>query len=278
MSRIDDYLNLVADPDADALVVGHPADDALIALLAHVACSDGTLDDKEVDFLLKVFPGRDPDDLRDWARMAAAQELDLAAVAAALPSEEERWTGLRFAARMAWKDGVLADEEMDLLARLARGLALPDGALDRVIGETVARADRAPNLDRVRNVLDDVHWRAVLRDDNPLTGSLAQVVPDEAVSVGRIGLEQVEMLGFYDTGLAGRFREGMAYVKWTDIVAWSRVPLLGASVTLRTESGHTFTLVDRRLAGLTLFLDHLFAVDEAPKETPAPVIRQVRGG
>jgi hypothetical protein len=278
MPRIDDYLDLVADPEADALTPGHPADDALISLLAHVAFSDGLVDDAEVDFLLRLFPGRDPDELREWAATAGSGELDLDAVADALPTTEERWTGLRFAARMAWKDGVLTDEEMAFLSTLARRLALPDGALDRVIGETVARTRRAPDPTRVREILEGIKWRAVLSDERPLTGPLGAVVPDGAVGVGRIGLEQVEMLGFYDLGLAGRFREGMAFLEWADIVAYSRVPVLGASVILRTESGHAWTLVDRRLNGLTTFLDRLFDVDDdEPRDTQPPVIRQVRG-
>ena len=65
---------------------------------------------------------------------------------------------------------------------------------------------------------------------------------------------------------------------WSDIVAYSRVPMLGASVILRTESGHTWTLVDGRLTGLVAFLDRLFGVDDSPRKTTPPVIRQTRGG
>ena len=278
MARIDDYLDLVADPDAtDALVSGHPADDALIALLAAVAFSDGSVDDHELAFLLRLFPGRDPDALREWATTAGKAPLDLRALADALPSDEERWTGLRFAARMAWKDGVLAEEEMDLLADLARGLGLPDGALNRVVAETVGQSLRPPDVTRVRDCLAQVKWKAVLQDDQPCSGPLSKIVPEGATGIARIGLEQVETLGFYDKGLAGRFREGLAFLPWSDIVAYSRVPMLGASVVVRTESGHKWTLVDGRLTGLVSFLDRLFGVEEAPRRTEPPVIRQTRG-
>ena len=278
MARIDDYLDMVADPHAtDALVSGHPADDALIALLAAVAFSDGSVDDHELAFLLRLFPGRDPDELREWAIAAGTTPLDLEALASAMPTDEERWTGLRFAARMAWKDGVLAEEEMDLLAALARGLGLPEGALDRVVSETVGQSLRPPDTTRVRDCLNQVKWRAVLKDDQPCSGPLTQVVPQGAEGIARIGLEQVETLGFYDKGMAGRFREGMAFLPWSDIVAYSRVPMLGASVVIRTESGHKYTLVDGRLTGVVSFLDRLFGVLDGPRKTEPPVIRQTRG-
>lgn len=278
MARIDEYLDLVADPNAtDALVPGHPADDALIALLAAVAFSDGEVDDAELAFLLRLFPGRDPDELREWAIDAGTTPLNIEALGTALPTSEERWTGLRFAARMAWKDGVLAEEEMALLTELASGLGLADAALDRVIKETIGQSLRPPDTSRVRDCLGQVKWKAVLRDDRPCSGPLAKVVPKEASGIARIGLEQVETLGFYDKGLAGRFREGMAFLPWSDIVAYSRVPVLGASVVLRTESGHKWTLVDGRLTGLIAFLDRLFGVEDAPRSTAPPVIRQTRG-
>jgi hypothetical protein len=278
MARIDDYLQMVADPSAaDALVPGHPADDALIALLAAVAFSDGSVDDSELEFLLRLFPGRDPAELRDWAIAAGETPLDIGALAGALPSNEERWAGLRFAARMAWKDGILAEEEMTLLESLSDGLGLPQGALDRVIAETMGQSLRPVDTSRVRDCLSQVKWKAVLRDDNPCSGPLSQVVPKDVVGIARIGLEQVETLGFYDKGLAGRFREGLAFLPWTDIVAYSRVPMLGASVVVRTESGHKWTLVDGRLTGLVAFLDRLFGVEDKPRTTQPPVIHQTRG-
>lgn len=278
MARIDEYLEFASDPEAtDALVSGHPADDALIALLAATAFSDGDVDDNELAFLLRLFPGRDPDALRQWAIEAGDADLDMEALCQALPTDEERWTGLRFAARMAWKDGVLADEEMELLAALVRGLGLPDGALDRIVAETIGQSLRPVDPTRIRECLDTVKWKAVLKDYNPLSGVLSRVVPGGARGLGRIGLEQVETLGFYDTGLAGRFREGMAFLQWTDIVAYSRVPMLGASVVLRTESGHKWTLVDGRLTGLITFLDRLFQVAEDPRPSSAPIITQTRG-
>ena len=50
------------------------------------------------------------------AEALAREASPAVAVARALPTAEERWKGLRFAARMAWKDGELQDEERSFLA------------------------------------------------------------------------------------------------------------------------------------------------------------------
>ena len=84
MPRVDDYLNLVDDPKRHGFTPGHPADDALIALLAHMAFSDGEVHERELDFLQRVLPGRHGADLRMWAMAAGARPLDLDAVAAAV--------------------------------------------------------------------------------------------------------------------------------------------------------------------------------------------------
>ena len=70
------------------------------------------LPDAEVEFLSRVLPGRDPDALRQWAITMGSRPFDYRVVAKVLPTEEERWKGLRFAARMAWKDGVLVIVEV----------------------------------------------------------------------------------------------------------------------------------------------------------------------
>jgi len=86
------------------------------------------VDDRELEFMSKVLPGRDPEEMREWIRQQGSTDLDLELVAEALPTQEERWTGLRFAARMAFKDGVLADQERELLARCGVSHTLVDAA------------------------------------------------------------------------------------------------------------------------------------------------------
>ena len=80
MPRVNDYLDLVDTPSRQGLTPGDPADDALIALLAHVAFTDGEVDEQELDFLEKVLPGRDREELLAWAETAGSVPLDLAEV------------------------------------------------------------------------------------------------------------------------------------------------------------------------------------------------------
>ena len=136
MARVDEYLERVDNPRLPALTPDNPADAVLLAMLAHVSFADGLVDDAEVAFLSRVLPGRDPDALRQWAITMGSRPFDYRVVAKVLTTEEERWKGLRFAARMAWKDGVLENEERIVLDSLSYALELPPGAVDRVIHPT----------------------------------------------------------------------------------------------------------------------------------------------
>ena len=266
MTRVDDYLNLVDDPSRRRLTPGHPADDALIALLAHVAFSDGVVDDQELGFLQRVLPDRDRAALKTWAISAGSQPLSLEAVARALPTVEERWKGLFFASRMAWKDGEVQPQERTLLDRLADALELPEGAVDRVLDTLQGRAHGRLHRDRILNELERFKWDAVQLAGGNLASDLVEVVPDGLVPVARIGLDKVEVAAIFEEGVAGRFLEGNAFLRWDDLVTYTRVPVLGASVQFHTESGRTWTLVDHRMRGLGTLVDRLFREDREERE------------
>lgn len=277
MPRVDDYLNLVDDPKRQGFTPGHPADDALIALLAHMAFSDGEVHERELDFLQRVLPGRHGSDLRMWAMAAGARPLDLDAVAAALPTPEEAWKGLRFAARMAWKDGMIADAEVELLTRLAGALELPEAAVQRVLDETEGHVVTEVTAEKVKETILGLNWDSVQLATGPLMSDLQAAVPEGYQPVVRVGLEKVEVLGVFAEGVAGRFLEGLAFVHWRDIVTYSRVPVLGASVQIHTETGRTWTLVDTRLRGLGRLFDRLFAIDRGEEAShEAPVVTPLR--
>jgi len=277
MGRVDDYLEWAEDPTAEGLVLGDPADEALIALLVQVAFSDGVVDDRELSFLNKVLPGRDPDQMREWIQMQGSTDLDLQLVAEALPTVEERWTGLRFAARMAFKDGVLAQQERDLLAHLATTLELPKNALQRVLDEMEGRVRVKVTTTRLEEALASNQWKAVQHGTGDMRSTLNALVPEGATVAGRIGLDNIEVLGLTDQGVVGRFREGEAFVPWDDIVTYSRVPTFGAAIRIHTESGRRWTLVDHRLNGLGAFFDKLFGTQEQRPRGPGPNVIQVRG-
>lgn len=276
MSRVDEYLELVDDPTHQALTPGHPADDALLALLVHVAFSDGTVDAGEVGFLQRVLPGRKPDQLVAWVEQVGSMPLNLEAVASALPTTEERWKGLRFAARMAWKDGAIQDEERALLTKLGLALDLGVRAVDQVLAEMQGKGGGQVESDRLVKELAGITWNAVEILDEPVVGPIAQVAPEGSKPVRVLALDDVIVMGFYPTGLAAHFLEGTAFIAWGDLVTYTRVPTFGAAVQLHTEDGRSWTLVDARLRGLTLLLDRLFGA-ERPRKGSAPSVVQVRG-
>jgi len=277
MARASDLLALVDDPSRQGLTVGDPADDALIALLAHVAFADGTVDDRELDFLQKVLPGRDREALRAWASEAGTMDLDLEIVAESLPETEERWACLRFAARMACKDGVIAEPEARLLERLVQAFELPEEAIARVIDEVRGLAGGTVPAKRLAEAVGSLSWRAVQHGTGVMRSDLRALVPRDAEVVHRIGLDNVEVLGFTTKGLVGRFLEGNAFLPWDDIVAYTRVPTLGASVQIVTEFGRRWTLVDHRLNGLGALFDRLYGKRKPSRPASPPRIQQVKG-
>jgi hypothetical protein len=274
MARVDEYLALLRG-ESNSLETGHPADDAMLALLVHVAFSDGHVDDHELAFLQRVLPGRDEESLRTWVQAACADPIDLIAVAKALPTQDERWKGLRFASRMAWKDGYLAVEEQSLLERLADALALPDGAVERTLQETAPRSTPL-EADKIIAALQSMKWSAVqLAGGDLASDDLKEVVPAGAKMVCRVGLENVEMLAVFDHGVVARFREGISFLPWDDIVTYTRGFGLGTSVQLHTEDGQRHTLVDSRLSGIAVLLDRLFGLEREKGEPP--VVELMRG-
>ncbi|MFT7517895.1 MAG: DnaJ-domain-containing protein 1 [Kiritimatiellia bacterium] len=268
MPRVDDYLDLVDNPARQALTVGHPADDALLALLVHMAFSDGAIDEGELDFLSKVLPGREPGQLRAWVEQVGAGGLDISAVAAALPTIEERWKGLRFAARMAWKDGHIQDEERILLLSLARGLGFTAVAVDQVLHEMQGHADHGVDPKLIASSLESMAWDSVQILSEPLGGQIARVAPAGSELVRSIALDQVVVLALYSQGMSAHFMEGTTFILWSDIVTYTRVPTFGAAVQIHTENGRTWTLVDARLRGLSTLIDRLYGT--APRERSAP--------
>lgn len=277
MARVDEFLAVVEDPYRRALEPGNPADGALLALLAVVAFADGEVDDHELAFLQRVLPGRDPAALRAWAQESGRRPLDLRAVARALPTPEDRWKGLRFGVRMAWKNGELADEERALLTRLAGALELPAGAIDRVLAEVAGRGGAVVDPTALVRAVDAIAWDTLERAKGPLdSDDLRTVVPPGAAPVLRGKLDGVEVIAFFREGLCARFREGAAYLPWRDIVTYTRVPTLAAAVQLHTEDGRVWTLADLRMARLGTLLDRLYGASR-PSGSGAPKVEHVRG-
>lgn len=275
MAHDDEFLDLVDDPGHPVLEPGNPADAALLTLMAQVAVSDGTVDDRELAFLQRVLPNRDRAALKDWAIRAGGQAIDLRAFARALRTPEERWKGLRFAVRMAWKDGVLHDEERGFLGRLVEALELPDGSLERALNDISGRGAKVIQAKRITAAFHGIRWDSVDWAEGGLEDDLAAVVPKGATAVIRVGIDDVEALGLYQEGIAARFQEGAAWLPWNEIVTYTRGASLGVAVRLHTEES-SWTLSDFRLAGVGLLLDRIYGASSRPS-SPPPRVELLRG-
>ena len=261
-------------------VPGRPADDALLSLLASMACSDGTVHSKELDFLTNV--RRDLPDraaVEAWAK-AHARPRDLSQLSMRITTPDDRWKTLRFAARMAWKDGEIAASEQKFLRDLAAALTLPPAAVTRVIREMQPDDGKTFTAERILRTLLDVHWDAVQLASGALVSEdLVGVSPPRSDVVARVGLEKVEVMALCTDGLVARFQEGPSFLAWKDLVTYTRERGLGEALRLHTEDGRKYTLVDQRLAGLAIVLDRLFDRESGTSRdaTPAPKIDTLRG-
>lgn len=255
MTRLNDAITLLESYAGSTIRAGAPSDDALITLLVVMAASDGTLDDEELALLRRLLPLPD-DALRDYVRQRARGGIDLDAIAAALDTDDRRWTALRFAARMAQTDDHLDPAERKLLDDLAVALALPEGAVDRALHET-GSPDRLHTA-ILRQQLDRLQWDAAQFADGPVESTdLVPLVPQGATAVCRVGVDSAEVLGIYEEGLVGRFLEGPDFLRWSEIVSANRGQGLESSVRIVAEDGRIRSLVDARLGAVALLIDRL---------------------
>jgi DnaJ-domain-containing protein 1 len=277
MPKLVDDLELAS---GGGLVPGRPADDALLTLLASMACSDGAVHRNELAFLSVLRRDLDGDALERWVR-GHARPLDLAALSNAIDSPDDRWKTLRFAARMAWKDGELAASEQAFLRKLAAALTLPAAAVDRVLSEMRPDDGKTFTAERILHALLDTQWHSVQLASGALVSEdLVGVSPPRLDVVARVGLEKVEVMALCTAGLVARFQEGPSFLPWPELVTYTRSRGLGEALRLHTEDGRSHTLVDARLAGLALVLDRLFDRSEGNAErdrAAGPKIDTLRG-
>ena len=277
MARVDDFLNLVDDPSRRSLGAEDPADRALLELMVHVAFSDGVVAPKELDFLQKVLPGRSEADLLSWVKKTASRPFNFEAINEALVTVEERLKGLRFAARMAWKDGSIQAEEREFMDGLAKAWGLESAAVERVFAEIQVQISGAVDRKHLVETIKSASWGAVQVAGGQIESDLKIHAPAHLKPIARLGLDQIEVGAIYQEGFVARFMEGVNYIPWKEMVAYTRVATLGASLQIHTESGRTWTLVDTRLRGFAAFFDRLYSQGLENKSTRKPVITQTRG-
>lgn len=259
MSGVQDVVKLLESHAGSRIKPGDPADDALLELLVHIACSDGVVDDTEIALLEAVLPGWSQERLRTFIDEVTAKPLDLDDLASHLETDDQRWNALRFAARMAHRDETIEDEEQGFLDRLASALGLPADAVDRVHRENAT--GRLERLDPIllRRLIDAYPWEAAdFADGGVMSADLVPMVPEGATPIVRVGVDAAEVMGIYDMGLVARFLEGPAFLRWRSIVTTSRGAGLESSVRIHTDDGRIWSLVDARMSGIQLILDRLY--------------------
>ena len=259
MAPMDEQLELTAH-SRSVFRDDNPSDEALLALLAYMASSDGDVHERELAFLGRLLPDRRSEDLREWALAhQAAGELDIAFVCSRIRAGADQWTCLRFAARMAWKDGSVDPDEQKLLDQLVAGFGLPSSAVDRVLRE-MAPFDAAKfSRERIIDAMKDPRWDTVQMAGGPMVSpDLIAVLPADVSVVVRLGIDRIEVAGLGTGGIVARFRDGPAFVSWDDLVSYTRSLSLGAALTLHTEDGRAYHFVDARLGGLAMVFDRLF--------------------
>jgi len=270
MARVDQYLALIDDPGVPSLGRPHPDDDVLLALLVHLAFSDGVVQGDEFALLKRVRPDLDDGELMMWAMEEAGRPLDAEGLARVLASPQDRWSGLRFAARMVCLDGDVAEEELTELRRLAELLELPLARVQEAVDEIVASGMTHP--DALTDALRHMFWDTLVPDRDELESDLASVVPEGAGAVCRVLLhDDSEVAGIFTQGLAARFDHGPAFVRWDEIERYTRVPVPGAAFHLLTAKGN-HSMSDPRLRDVGALLDVIYGrvpvnrPDEAPDE------------
>jgi uncharacterized tellurite resistance protein B-like protein len=275
MSRIHQALSALRSHDGSAIRPGRPADDALLELLVHMASTDGVFDDEEMALLYGVVPGWSPTQFRALIGRIVAEPIDLQRMAAAWDSDDARWTALRFAARMACRDGRFDLEERSFLQDLADVLNM-SSALERVLREVAGPPAERLDPARLAAMVSSLNWGAAAFVPGPVASEdLKPVVPNDATPVVRVGVDHAEVMGIYAEGLVARFLEGVAFLPWAKIVGCTSGTTLESSVRLHTEDGRVWSLVDARMSGVAMLIDRLHRTDADAPTSAAPDIRRV---
>ena len=249
MYRLDD-LTLIERPESR---------EAALALLVHVAFSDGMVQEKEFAFLEELLPGVDASELLVKMQEIGDRPLDLRAIGAALGSGRDRRRALQFAARMAWQDRQLGVPEKAVLVEIAAGLELPSDSVETVLAEMVGQGVGAVTPADVRSAVAGVDWPSNIRF---VAGDLLSAPfrwPSEEVLIGSFHVEGREPVVVTEGGIAAAFRERKGFARWSDIASYTRVPVFGAALRLFLKDGECLTLSDVRFSAIATLLDALFA-------------------
>ena len=262
MARADEYLALLDDPSAPPPAGSHPADPSLIALLVHMSCADGFVQEEEFEYFEKLLPDRDASEILEYVAETAATELDFAEMSRQLGSDEERRGAMRFAARMAWADRVLEMQEKLPLIRMASYFDFHEDEVEHALESVIGRPEGEVSPEAVVEAMIGMHWTGARLEERGLLSELKQVAPPDAMSVACLLVDGEERAGLYDQGMAAFFEEGAEFLRWNEVSTYSRLPLLGAALRVVTTDGRVLTVRDSRLKDVGTLMDRDYSAGE----------------
>lgn len=259
MSTIDELLELIGDPEREVEQPPLAEDDPLMGLLVHLAFSDGVLADDELALLARLRPDLGTHGVRDWLDGFDHDTFDARMVAAA--GHDGRKV-LQLATRMICMDGDVAAEEVTILEDLAEAFQMDEEAPERAVAEVVATGGALPE-ERVMASLRNMLWRQLEPTRDEPSGELGAVVPGDAEHVATMLFGEDEVAALYLDGFVAWFEDGARFLRFQDIVTYTRVPVPGASFHVHTEKEH-LKIADGGLRELGQLLDFLYGRDLIP--------------
>lgn len=262
-SRPAQLLALIDDPSHPPLGGSSPLDGALLGMLVHLAYSDGIVQDDELALMSRLRPDLDVAGVLAWAASVAQRTFDANQVAAVVRDPADRWATLRLATRMVCMDGEIAEEEAAVLRDLAEVFELPADAPDRAVREVVAKGG-AFDRERVATAVRNMLWDRITPTRDEPEGPLASVIPPSATFVCTMSVDDDEVAVLCFEGIAAAFDRGPAFVRWTEIRSYTRVPVPGASFHLRTTTQH-YKMGDPRMRDVGRLLDFIFGREAVPE-------------
>ncbi len=260
MSRADDFLSWI-DGETPKPPPLHPSDGPLFTILVHMACSDGVIQDEELELMQALMPNKGKGEILEMAAAIAKKSLEPDDLHDELFDDEERLGALRFAVRMAWADRHLDDLERVMLMHLAAGLDLSRDQVEATLADTIGAPDGDVDPTKLAAAISDMEWLDVAPSEAPSSGELAAVLPEGATVIAYLQLDGEDQVALCSEGLAAHFKEGETFVPWSELASYSRVPIFGAAVRLSTAGEGVKTIPDPRLRVIGTLLDKLYGAE-----------------
>jgi hypothetical protein len=235
------------------------AREAAFEVLVRVAVADDELHDDELLLLQQSFPREAPEALRHRAMALRGQPLRADALQASVPDAADRRALLALAARMAWTDRVVTDGERALLGQIASAFGFAASAVDQAFEDATGVSTGVAPTRSVRELVAGLRWGdCVVSTGTPRSG-LGRRLPAGEVPVCVVSVRGLEQIVLTESGFLAGFREGDVWVRWSDVAAWSRVPVFGASVRVDLVDGHQLHLGAMELWPFAAALDAVCA-------------------